>query len=814
MTRVLVVDDREENDYLLSSILRGSGYEVDVARNGAEALAQARRQAPGLVVSDLLMPVMDGYTLLRHWRMDAGLGQIPFVVYTATYTAPEDEQLALRLGADAFILKPAEPEEFVARIRQVLAAAAAGRLVRAAPAPAGAAGDPLFKEYSEALVRKLEQRTAQLGEANRALERDIAERERMQHELAEREALLRTIIETEPESVHTVAPDGRFLEMNRAGLAILEADTLPQLQGRAALDFVAREYRAAYRDLHERALQGETGEIEVQSIGLRGARRWLRIHAAPLRNPQGAIVAVLGIGRDVTVRKQAEAGLLLQSAALAAAANAIVITDGAGCVEWVNPAFTTSSGYALEDARGRNLRELIKSSEYAPAFFRQMWDTVLGGRVWQGEIVSRRKDGGRYTEEMTITPVRGPSGAITHFIAIKQDITPQRRLEEQVRQAQRLEAVGTLAGGIAHDLNNILAPMRMVAGLLQDKLSTPRDRELLELVDAGAKRGADIIRQLLTFSRGTTGERAPVQLGHLIKEMAKIMRETFPREIAIEESVPSGLQPVLADATQMHQILMNLCVNARDAMPEGGCLTLAGRNVRLGEGDPALLPPARPGHYVELSVADTGTGIAPENLERIFDPFFTTKPAGKGTGLGLSTTLGIVRSHGGFIRTESALGMGTTFFVYLPVGTAAAAGSAAPAAAPAGPLGPIGHGELILVVDDEPSIRETTRRILEAGNYRAVTAVNGEDAMKLYLELRGQVRLVLTDVMMPVKGGTALIRSLRELDPGLKVVATSGLDRPLQGSSLPQLGITSVLPKPFAASELLEAIHRQLTAAG
>ncbi len=813
MTRVLVVDDKEENNYLLGALLRGNGYEVAVARNGAEALDDARRAPPGLVVSDLLMPVMDGYTLLRHWRGDARLRGIPFIVYTATYTAPEDESLALRLGADAFILKPAEPADFVARVRQVIAAAAAGQLTR--PHPGAGEGDPLFKEYSEALVRKLEQRSAQLAEANRELERDIAERERMQLELAEREALLRTIIETEPENVHTVSPEGRFLQMNRAGLAILGADTLAQLQGRMALDFVARPYQAAYRALHEGALRGETSEIEIEVIGLRGARRWLETHAAPLRDSRGAIVAVLGIGRDITVRKHAEAGLLLQSAALSAAANAIVITDGAGCVEWVNPAFTTSSGYALEDARGRNLRELIKSSEYEPAFFQQMWDTILGGHVWQGEIVSRRKDGARYTEEMTITPVVGPFGIITHFIAIKQDITPQKRLEEQVRQAQRLEAVGTLAGGIAHDLNNILAPMRMVTGLLQDKLTAPRDRELLDLVDAGAKRGADIIRQLLTFSRGTKGERAPVQLGHLIREMAKIMRETFPREISIVESVPSGLQPVLADATQMHQVLMNLCVNARDAMPEGGCLKLAGRNLQFAEGDPGLLPPARPGAYVEVAVADTGSGIAPEIIDRIFDPFFTTKPAGKGTGLGLSTTLGIVRSHGGFIRTESTPGKGTTFFVCLPAGTVTAAGSAPPLpAAPAGPPGPLGQGELILVVDDEISIRETTKRILEACRYRVVTAVNGEDAMKHYLQHRGEVGLVLTDVMMPVKGGTALIRSLRELEPQLKVVATSGLDRPLQGSSLPQLGITSVLPKPFAASELLEAIHRQLAGPG
>jgi nitrogen-specific signal transduction histidine kinase/CheY-like chemotaxis protein len=409
--------------------------------------------------------------------------------------------------------------------------------------------------------------------------------------------------------------------------------------------------------------------------------------------------------------------------------------------------------------------------------------------------------------------VRGPLGTITHFIAIKQDITPQKQLEEQIRHVQRMEAIGTLASGIAHDLNNILAPMRLVAGLLQEKLTAPRDREMLEIVDSGAQRGAEIIRQLLTFSGGTEGERAAIQLSHLIKEMGNIMRETFPREITIAESASPGLRPVLADATQMHQVLMNLCVNARDAMPGGGVLKLEARNLSLGDGDPRLVLPAKPGDYVEVTVSDTGVGIPPEIIHRIFDPFFTTKPAGKGTGLGLSTTLGIVRSHGGIIRTESTPQKGATFFVYLPA-AAAATPVRAKAAGPAGPAGPAGRGELILLVDDEPSIRETAQRILETYHYKVLTAVNGEDAMNLYLKHRGQVRLVLTDVMMPVKGGTALIRSLRALDPRLKVVATSGLDQPLQGTDLAGLGVAGILPKPFAAADMLNAIHQQLSAPG
>ena len=292
MMRVLVVDDKEQNYYLLSALLKGSGFEVETARHGSEALARARRHPPHLIISDLLMPVMDGYTLLRQWRADAGLRQIPFVVYTATYTEPEDERLAMKLGADAFILKPVEPEDFVARIKQVIAAAAAGKLAR--PQPPTGEEEPSFKQYSETLVRKLEQKTFQLTEANRALERDIAERRQVQLELAEREALLRTIIETEPECVHTVSREGRIVEMNRAGLAMLEAESLAQLQSRSALDFVAPEYQAIYRKLHERVLRGESGELEIESVGLNGARRWLEVHAAALAG--GARRAAAGPG--------------------------------------------------------------------------------------------------------------------------------------------------------------------------------------------------------------------------------------------------------------------------------------------------------------------------------------------------------------------------------------------------------------------------------------------------------------------------------------------------------------------------------------
>ncbi len=268
-------------------------------------------------------------------------------------------------------------------------------------------------------------------------------------------------------------------------------------------------------------------------------------------------------------------------------------------------------------------------------------------------MTNRRKDGSYYTEEMTITPVRDQHGEIGHFIAIKQDITEKKKLQAQLLRTQRLESVGRLASGVAHDLNNILAPMLMVPPLLREALQDPESRSLVDLIETNAQRGSEIIKQLLTFGRGVDSERMPVQLRSLALDMAGIIRETFPKNITARRETPTETWLVKGDATQLHQILMNLCVNARDAMPEGGTLTVKLENHEIDESCARLIPGARPGRYVCLSVADTGLGIAPEHLDKIYDPFFTTKEPGKGTGLGLATVRGIVQSHGGFIQIQS-----------------------------------------------------------------------------------------------------------------------------------------------------------------
>ncbi len=547
--------------------------------------------------------------------------------------------------------------------------------------------------------------------------------------------------------------------------------------------------------------------ISLENINLHrdGRRVLVETNGVPIFAPDGTWIGYQGMDRDITQRRAAEQVLRLRGAALEAAANAIVILTTSGAIEWVNPAFTRMSGWTLAEAVGQNARRLLDSGQHDEGFFREIDATLAAGRLWQGEIIHKRKDGKLRHEEVSITPIPDLQGTVTHFVAIKQDITERKRDEAQARHSQRMEAIGTLAGGIAHDLNNILAPMLIVAGLIKNKLPDPRDHEIAAIIKQGATRGAGIISQLLTFSRGLESKRIQVQLRHLLREMANIIRETFPRDIEFQLVVPGEIDVIEGDPTQLHQLLLNLCVNARDAMPDGGRLRLSAVNRTIEAGDPLLPNGIEAGRFVMIEVADTGHGIPPEIRDRIFDPFFTTKPLGKGTGLGLSTALGIVRGCGGFLTVDSPPNQGATFRAYLP----AAAVPEGAVEAPEARIQP-GHSELILVVDDEPNIRRTFQILLANRGYRVLTAVNGRDALGLYEEQKDEIRLVVTDIMMPTMNGVALTQNLRASDPRLPIVAMTGMSEVLQRETLLRLGVTVILQKPVSESELLGVIRQAL----
>ena len=504
-------------------------------------------------------------------------------------------------------------------------------------------------------------------------------------------------------------------------------------------------------------------------------------------------------------RERVEARLRLQSGALEAAANAIVITDSKGVIEWVNAAFTTFTGYSVAEAIGKT-PSLLKSGKHDEKFYQDLWNTITAGKVWHGELINRRKDGTFYTEEMTITPMKDSQGGVTHFIAVKQDITARKLLEAQFLRAQRMESVGTLAGGIAHDLNNVLGPILMVAEVLKHKVTDVEDRKLLHLLEASAQHGADLVKQVLAFARGVEGKRILLNPVHILNEIQDMIRDTFPKNIDSSYDPRRGVWTVTGDPTQLHQVFTNLCVNARDAMPNGGALKVTIENVVLDQMYADMNLEAKPGDYVMVTVADTGSGIPANIRDRIFEPFFTTKEIGKGTGLGLSTTVGILRSHGAFIRVYSEMGKGTTFKVYLPAN--AASEGADDVAVGETPL-PRGNGELVLVVDDEERMRTVVQSTLERFGYRVLLAANGAEAVALYAQKREQIAIVLTDMAMPVMDGPATIVALKSMNPNLKIIGSGG--QPSDGDVAKAAGaVKYFIAKPYTAEAMLNTLAKTL----
>jgi len=497
-------------------------------------------------------------------------------------------------------------------------------------------------------------------------------------------------------------------------------------------------------------------------------------------------------------RKQTEQKIREQAALLDVATDAIFVHDLDDRILFWNKAAEHLYGWKNEEAIAKNKRELWQETNLS-----QLQEALLiltKNGSWEGELYQTTK----YSEEIIVesrwTLVREFSNKAESILVVNTDITHKKLLEAQFLRAQRLESIGTLASGIAHDLNNVLAPILMTAQLLEAQVHDERSRRLLPILITNAKRGANLVKQVLSFTRGLQGERTLLQLKHLIVEIQQIIKETFPKSIEVFTQIPQNLCTVCGDATQLHQVLMNLCVNARDAMPNGGTLKISAENLLVDENYAKMHIDAKVGSYIVVTIADTGIGIKPEILDRIFEPFFTTKELSKGTGLGLSTVLGIVKSHGGFINVYTEQRRGSQFKVYLPAQEANETTEEQEQELP------LGNGELILVVDDEVAIRDVTKSSLESHNYKAITASDGIEAIALYAEYQDRISLVLTDMVMPSMDGLTTIRTLRKINPDVKIIAVSGLSSNDKINIAYDMGVKAFLSKPYTASELLQTI--------
>ena len=535
----------------------------------------------------------------------------------------------------------------------------------------------------------------------------------------------------------------------------------------------------------------------------------LLTNKTPLRGTNREIIGVLGTYMDVTERKRAEAAHDRLAMVAEQSKESVVITDAQGTIVYVNPAFEANSGYTHAECLGQNPR-ILKSGQHDRAFYSRMWEVLQRGERWSGHLTNRRKDGGLYEEEASITPLRNAEGSIINYVAVKRNVTRELQLEAQSIQAQKMESIGQLAGGIAHDFNNMLAAIMMQTELSSTVEGTPQDvQDGLAQILAAAKRAAALTRQLLLFSRRQIMQSRQLDLNELVTSLAKMLRRVLREDVSLELRLGSGALLVCGDAGMLDQVLMNLVVNARDAMSHGGRIIIETAEKVIDAERAALNLEASPGRFVWLSVSDTGCGIPKEIRSRIFEPFFTTKEAGKGTGLGLASVFGIVKQHAGWLNVYSEVGEGTTFQVFLP---ACEASAATPLPVERAKPKPRGGSETILLAEDDTPVRMATRLLLERYGYHVLEAADGVEAQRIWAEATpGRIDLLLTDIIMPGGvDGRELAARFQAQRPSLKVIFCSGYSAEIAGRELVLQTGQNFIQKPCPSNQLLETVRSSL----
>lgn len=545
--------------------------------------------------------------------------------------------------------------------------------------------------------------------------------------------------------------------------------------------------------------QGQTVTTTLLNYHKDGHPFWSELKISPMFSAQGKLLYFVGVQTDITQRQLSQKKIKEQAALLDITTDAILVKTLDSRILFWNKGAERLLGWEANEVMGKNASEFLlgEMSHYD----QPIQETLLEEDEWHGELREVTKEGKEVIVESRWTLVRDETDTPKSILIVNRDITEKRNLETQFLRAQRLESIGTLAGGIAHDLNNVFSPILIAVQLVALKRDKAQVEQCLKIIENNAKRGTELVKQVVSFAQGVKGDRTQIQVRHLIKEFKQIADNTFPKSIKVRTVISKDLWAVWGNSTQLYQVMMNLCVNARDALPDGGTLTIAAKNLVLDEPSARLQLNAKVGPYIVVTVTDTGTGIPPEILDRIFEPFFTTKEISKGTGLGLSTVRGIVKSHGGFVNVLSQLGQGTTVEVYLP-----ALNKTCTSTAEVLDL-PTGNGEMILVVDDEAAIRQMTRTCLESYSYRVLTANNGIEAIAYYTQYREDISVVLLDLMMPIMGGATTIQALEKINPQVKIIAVSGLPSNQAVVEVEGSSVKAFLSKPYTAQALLQLLQ-------
>lgn len=611
-----------------------------------------------------------------------------------------------------------------------------------------------------------------------------------------------TLTEVSPLGIFQTDAGGNVLYVNKRFCEITGVSREDARSGRGAMWIHPDDREHVMRKWEEASVEGLEFKAEHRFKKEDGTVVWVAVHALPLKSGSGEMHGYVGTLADVTERKLSEEKIRFQASLLDQVRNSIVATNLEGEIIYWNKFAEELTYWKESEVLGRNLLK-VSLSNMSEGDARDIMTALQTTGYWEGELVSKRMDGTSFPTHIVSTEIKNDGGEVIGYVGVGTDITEKKNLEARLLRTQRLESIGMLAGGIAHDLNNILQPILMSINLLRPGRNEAGSERILDVLETSARRGADLIRQVLSFAKGIQSEKETLSIKRLLDDIAAIMNETFPKNIEVSLDAAPDTWNVSGNYTQMHQVILNICLNARDAMPEGGGISLTAENVHGGgetQERPAGLSPE---NYILIKIEDTGCGIEPGIIDKVFDPFFTTKGSEKGTGLGLATAYGIVNEHGGAIHVESEVGKGSVFYVYLP-----AVHSGVEEAESMGPEqhSLVGKGETILVVDDEKAILEITSSVLEEFGYVVITAENGKQALEIVDGMPGRIDAAIVDMMMPIMNGTEVVKALKERLPGLRIITVSGYQKEHELITVEENLVDAFIPKPFSAETLLRAL--------
>ena len=806
MPKILAIDDKQDNLITLSAILKNLIPECHVitAQSGPEGIEKAKIHSPDTIISDIKMPGMDGYEVCKKLKEDNATRAIPVILISAIRTGPKDLVKGLDTGADAYLAKPIDEHILIAQVKTAL------RMKEA---------EDLLRRQKDSLEDMVRERTAELINSNVQLKREIADRKQAEEALRESEVFLETLIDAIPTPVFYKDRDGKYLGFNRA-FETFFGETKEQLIGKSVFDINPPELAATYHAKDEKLfINGGCQRYESQVKNTQGKLRDVILNKAVFTDSKGVVAGLIGAIMDITGRKQVEEELrksemLHREAQRVAKIGHWELGLPSGTPLWSEEIFHI---FGLDP-------EVSEPSfaSHVNIIHDEDWDLLdhsiqelnINGTPFDLEFRILRSGGETRWMHARGSADKSEDGSVTRMFGTAQDITDRKKAEEdhnklqsQLQQAQKMEAIGALAGGIAHDFNNVLYAVMGYTELTMDLVPEGSKAQInLQRVMKAAGRAKEMVQQILAFSRQSKKEKKPISVQSVLKEAGNLLRTSIPSTIEIRQDIDTECDAVMADPTQIHQIIMNLATNAYHAMQEtGGVLGLTLMQDEIGSDDSGVSPDLKPGAYLKLTVEDTGHGIDRDVMGKIFDPYFTTKAVGKGTGMGLSVVYGIVKEHGGDIRVYSEPGQGTAFHVYLPVIETDAAEPNAISVEPA----PTGT-ERILFVDDEEVVVDLAQQMLETLGYHVTTHTGSVAALEAFRGHPDEFDLVITDMTMPKMTGAELAPRLLEIRPDIPIILCTGFSDLIDEGRAGTIGIRAYLAKPILKNEMAKVIRKML----